>query len=75
MVRHPTSPVPFLVNKMDNLDMGKSAKQMALEQLHSNPNAYYYRHNDPGESKRTGVWSEVCCNLIVTCGVMRTNLT
>ena len=37
----------------------KSAKERSLKSLYSNPNAYFYRHNKPGEvDRKSGQWSE-----------------
>ena len=37
---------------------GESAKEFARAQLRKNPNAYFYRHNTPGEDTWQGEWSE-----------------
>ncbi|KAI9226722.1 MAG: hypothetical protein DHS80DRAFT_18313, partial [Piptocephalis tieghemiana] len=36
-----------------------AARMRAYHMREQNPNSYYYRFNDPGETQRTGVWSEV----------------
>jgi hypothetical protein len=33
------------------------ARQQAFSQIDTNPNAYYYRFNAPGESARHGAWT------------------
>lgn len=37
---------------------GESAKEFARAQLRKNPNAYFYRHNPPGEETWQGEWGE-----------------
>jgi len=37
---------------------GESAKEFARGMLKKNPNAYFYRHNMPGEDTWAGDWSE-----------------
>lgn len=37
---------------------GESAKEFARRMLKKNPNAYFYRHNVPGEDTWHGDWSE-----------------
>jgi len=35
------------------------ARVEAYNKIETNPNAYYYRFNAPGEEQATGPWSEV----------------
>ena len=35
-----------------------TAKRQSFQTLKTNPNAYYYRHVAPGETKRNGPWTE-----------------
>ena len=37
---------------------GESAKEFARKSMLKNPNAYFYRHNKPGEEQYGGAWSE-----------------
>jgi len=37
---------------------GVSAKEFARSMLRKNPNAYFYRHNEPGQDTWQGEWAE-----------------
>lgn len=41
-----------------NMEGWSEARKRAYVQRESNPNAYYYRFNDPGEPQKNGKWSD-----------------
>ncbi|RKP13475.1 hypothetical protein BJ684DRAFT_16128 [Piptocephalis cylindrospora] len=45
--------------KAGGMEGWSAARIRAYQMREQNPNSYYYRFNDPGETQRTGVWSEV----------------
>ena len=42
----------------DAIELWSPAKRQSWEARKTNPNAFYYRHVDPGQVKRTGPWDE-----------------
>jgi len=46
------------LEKKDNMEGWSEARKLAWSRRETNPNAYYYRFNDPGEEQATGKWTK-----------------
>ena len=49
---------PGKVENLEEIETWSPAKRHSWESKKTNPNAFYYRHVDPGQVKKTGPWDD-----------------